>query len=223
MNFIEKLNEVVEQLKNDENIEIIQFEVFPPAVSEIEEVEAMLGYKLDSSITDFYRECGGVKLIWVDSTKNEEGYMSETADYFIENKEELQANKDNFFVLNSGDYYMPVDGAIIIPNIKYVFSEDWSGSISDEIDIINSFENSGLLKKSNVDESKFKIVPFDLYNEYDHVSFLLTGNENPYVAFSNDAFASFSESKLFTFAEYLDILLESKGSLEKRGELMRND
>lgn len=220
MNFIEELIESVEEYKTRKNIEIIQFKIFPPNEKEVEEVESVLKFPLDDGITEFYKSCGGIKLIWVDTTRDADGEMSETANYYIKNKNNLYESEDDCFVLNSGDYYMPPTGAIIIPNIKFVFQHNLGNLIDDVNNLIISHKEKGSLKRVSLDNSEFKIQPFDLFNEYEHVSFLTTGNSNPFLIYSTVAFASFSNSKLVTFYEYSKILVNFIGNLDLRRELM---
>ena len=64
MTFLPQFHQMIKHLE-EQGMFINHVWVNPPASEEdIAEVENTLGYKLDTSITSFFRECNGVQLLW---------------------------------------------------------------------------------------------------------------------------------------------------------------
>lgn len=213
MSFIAKLNQVVEDLKSNPDIEIIHYNVLPPNPDQIAEVEQKLGYSLHKSITDFYKECGGVSLFWVNKEINED------ADWFIKNKTKLPKINNAYFIKSGDIFPRRPDGSIIIPSMKEVFTYDWSSLIYDAEDTISEYKKA--IKAENADEEKFRIQVLDYFDDFNDAAFLLTGNSNPYIVLGDDNQACYTDSKLFTFAQYLDLLIKTKGHTANRVDAMK--
>jgi len=61
-----------------------------------------------------------------------------------------------------------------------------------------------------------EIVPFDYASAFFDFAFLLNGKPDPKLVRGEDNGASFSDSRLVSLPEYLEILIASKGSVEAR-------
>jgi hypothetical protein len=204
MNFITKLNSIVEELKSNPAFCVTHYAVLPPNMEAIEKVESSLGYKLDATITDFYKECGGVQLLW----------FHESNDGFKENQEGLPTTsplKD--FYIKGGDMVGSPDGAIWIPSIESVFLHDWSND-GLEFDM-DSFDES---ITNNYED--FKIQVFDWFSDFNDVAFLMNGTANPPMVLGDDHQATYNDSHLIDFNLYLELLLKSKGSCEMRADFL---
>lgn len=206
MSFITKLNAVVEELKNNPTIRVAHYAVLPPDLNAINRMEKLLGYKLDSSITDFYKECGGIQLLWLD--ENNDNFEN------LESKLPLKGNLDQWYI--KGEYlsFFP-EGSIWIPSIEAVFTTDWADLIFAEKDdfdssLTNEFDN-------------FKIHVFDWFSSFNDVAFLINGTSNPPLVLGDDNGATYSESHCIDFKFYLELLLKSKGSIEIRVDFLNKN
>lgn len=222
MSFISKLNTVVEHLKSNPAIHVAHYLVLPPDLDAIKEVEEKLGYSLDDSITDFYKECGGIQLLWLYKDNEEFDFKKE----HIENEVAYLTSKNQileFFTVFEGelslyhtsdviaDEIIP-DGVILIPPIKMTFLDQNYNGNSDEYGIdSDSFEQYGIFE--NVDE--IKIRRFDMFDVCVNTVFVLDGKPYPAMLTAYDKY-EFDSSAIIYFKEYLTLLLESAGN-KKRG------
>ena len=203
MSFVERLNKVVEELKANSEILVAHYQVLPPNVEAIENVENALGYKLDSSITDFYKECGGIQLLWLN--KDNEDY--DDLDLSFTSNEPL----DLWFIKGEEMRFYP-DGSIFIPSIEDVFLTDWAsnGLHSD----VNDFD-----EKITHNFEDFKIQVLDWFSSHTDFAFLLNGTSNPPLVMGEDNQATYTDSHLIDFSLYLEFLIKSRGSIEMREDL----
>lgn len=217
MSFITKLNNVVDELKNDPTIYVAHYQVLPPDLQAIAEVEEKLGYKLDESIINFYKECGGVQLLWL--FKNNENF--ETKKNYIEKELAVKALFD--FEMFAGDLGLShscevsadeiiTDGVILIPPIKISFLDQNYNDNSDEYGVDkDALESFNTFK--NIDN--IKIRRFDMFDICVNTAFILDGNPYPAMLTAYDKY-EYGESSIIYFKEYLTLLLESKGN-RRRG------
>jgi hypothetical protein len=207
MAFIEKLNAVVADLKSNSEIFVAHYQVLPADLGAIDRVEAALGYKLDASITNFYKECGGVQLLW----------LHESNDSFDNIKENFvsTAPLDDWYIKGEHINFFP-EGCIWIPSIEAVFLTNWEDNGMDfDIDdfdaaITNDFED-------------FKIQVLDWFSAFNDVAFLINGSANPPLVLGDDNQATYSESHYISFDLYLDLLLKSKGEKEARVDFLNKN
>lgn len=193
MSFTQQLNEVVDQLRSTPEIEVIHYAVLPPDAEAITEVEAELGYQLDSSITDFYKECGGVQLLWLNKKNESFDKIKAQIDGFKKPLDEF-----TYFGQN-----MPPDGCIMIPGIKTVFLKDPEVDVSED-----EFEDYEML----ADWENLVIQPFDMFGHSKDVAFVLNQNANPPLLLGSDNQACYTDSYVIYFKEYLELLLKVKGA-----------
>lgn len=193
MGFIEKLNEAVDQLRSTPEIDVIFYAVLPPDLGDIDEVEAELAYKLDSSITDFYNECGGIQLLWLNK-KNA---------LYDKPKEQIESFKKPLDAFTYFGQNMPPDGCIMIPDIKTVFLKHPEVNVSED-----EFEDYEML----TDWKNLVIQPFDLFGHSKDVAFILNNTSNPPMLLGSDNQACYTDSYVIYFEEYLALLLKTKGA-----------
>ena len=205
MGFIEKLNGMVEELMADSEIHIVHYQVVPAHLDAIIKVELQLGHKLDNAIINFYKECGGVQLLWVN--KNNTDYAK--AKKFVSEK----PLSDWYFKGENAEFN--VDGSIWIPSIETVFLFEWNDLINESCDdfdesIINDYEG-------------FRIQPFDWFSSFYDVAFILNGTPNPLLVLGNDHQASYHDSNFISFDLYFELLLKSKGAKTRVEVLETNE
>lgn len=223
MSFIAKLDALVKELNANPLIQVMHYCVFPPDLDAIMEVEEKIGYKLDPSISDFYKECGGVQLLWLHKENSDFNFKKE----HIENELVYLKSKNQLHELYSAfegelslyhtsdvvaDEIIP-DGVILIPSIKTSFLDQNYNSNSDEYgieaDVFNSF---GVFNNAK----ELKIRRFDMFDVTINIAFILDGNKNPFMLTAYDKY-EYGESSIIKFKEYLHLLIVSKGST-KRGK-----
>ncbi len=197
MNFISKLNKVVEELKSNPQIYVAHYKVFEPNIEAIERVEEELGYKLDDSITGFYKECGGIQLIWLD-----------------ENNESLEKVKEGLENENLNDWYFlgqnntfDSNGCIWIPSIESVFLTPFDEFDFDTEEFDESITNG-------FDDVKIKL--FDWFSSFNDVAFVLNGTSSPYLVMGDDNQATYYDSHFISLENYLNLLINTKGEKVKR-------
>ena len=199
MSFITKLNTIVEELKTNPNILVVHYEVSPPDEEAITNIEESLGYELDDAIKNFYKECSGIQLLWLD--KNNENFET------VKNELPLEGNFNEWYIKGENMSFFP-EGAIWIPSIEKVFTTDWSDLIFAEME---DFDSS-----ITHDYDDFKIQVFDWFSSFNDVAFLINGTSNPPLVLGDDNGATYSESHIIDFNLYLELLLKSKGKKETR-------
>jgi hypothetical protein len=208
MSFITKLNAVVETLKADPSILLAHYRILPPNPEAITKVEALLGYKLDSAITDFYKECGGIQLLW----------LHENNDHFDRLPGQLpldESELNDWYIKGEHMNFFP-EGSIWIPSIESVFTTDWTQNGLE----FDSAEFDEALTKNY---EGFKIQVFDWFSGFNDVAFLINGTSNPPLVLGDDNQAVYNESHVIDFNLYLELLLKSKGSIDTRvGFLNKN-
>jgi hypothetical protein len=199
MSFITKLNAVVEDLKNDPNIYVAHYDVLPADFQAITAVEQKLGYKLDSSITDFYKECGGVHLLWINKENSRFDDIKKQIDSF-----EKPLDKFTYF----GENIVP-DGSIMILPIETAF--------------LKPLEIEGLVDEDYFSDYEIfpdweilKVQPFDMYGHSVDVAFILNNTANPPILLGSDYQACYIDSFVIYFKDYLELLLKVKGARSRR-------
>lgn len=176
----------------------------PASENEILELETTLGYKLDNSIIDFFRECNGVQLIWTHPQNK-----------YFEDMKKVTNNKE--FVSYGINDNFNFDGSIMIEPFKDVFLQDWYDHIYFDFTIEDKRE---ILFANNItyiepDFSK-RIKPFDMYSIFNEHAFFLDGTSNPPVIMGDDYQACYTDSYLINFKDYLDFIIYFYGSVEAR-------
>ncbi|MNE32331.1 hypothetical protein D3C80_1259380 [compost metagenome] len=193
MSFTKKLNEAVEELKSNPEIYVAHYAVSPPDLEAITSVESELGYPLDDSITDFYKECGGIQLLWINKNN----------DSFDKIKKQIESFEKPLDAFTYFGQNMPPDGSIMIPSIETVFLKDPEVSVSE-----GEFEDYDMLS----DWENIVIQPFDLFGHSKDVAFILNKTSNPPMLLGSDNQACYTDSYVIYFKEYLDLLLKLKGA-----------
>jgi hypothetical protein len=200
VDFITKINKVVAELKQNPQIHVAHFQILPAQAESIAKVETALGYALDSSITDFYKACGGVQLLWVHED-NEQFYRVKAAPV-------SDTPLDDWYIKGEHINFNP-DGAIWIPNIDTVFLHDWTQEGLEAS--ADEFEDAVTLNYEG-----FKIQVLDWFAAFYDVAFLINGTSNPPLVLGEDNQACYTDSKTTTFEKYLKLIIKTKGDISNR-------
>lgn len=214
--FRDKFLSLVATLRSDDSIVVVAAEIVPPAPEEIAEVERALGYSLGASITEFYTACGGVKLIWTPVDPDEDGiWTAEQATRVF-----ADPSKCGPWLFKSGDHVGTPQGCIWIPSCKQVFGnlEEWSDLLGDQDEIFDDYR-----EQLGQPDAAERLAPFDYSSAFYDFAFLLNGKPDPKLVRGEDNGASFSDSRLVSLPEYLEILIASKGNVEARVDALANE
>ncbi len=206
MNFITELNQIVDALKADPAYYVAFYNVLLPDADAIGNVESRLGYSLDSSITEFYSQCGGIQLLWLNKGNE---------DFEKAKNNGLEKLDCNEWLIKGEHLPFNVDGAIWIPSIEKVFFTPWEdhGLEYDAED----FDSTVTLGYED-----FKIQVLDWFSSFYDVAFLINGENNPPLVLGEDNQACYTDSHIIHFEEYLQILLKTKGSIPERVKLLNS-
>jgi hypothetical protein len=207
MVFLQQFHYVIKHLEK-QGMFINHFWVNPPASEEdIAEVENTLGYKLDTSITSFFRECNGIQLLWTHPNNK----------YF--DKLNQFTNSKEFISYGITDDYR-FDGAILIEPIKETFLNDWYDHTYFDFTIENKEEI--IFAGTTYIEPDFskRIKPFDLFDSFWDVSFFLDGTANPPLILGVDYHADYLYSKKISFDNYLAFLLKTYAAVKARQDVL---
>jgi hypothetical protein len=223
MKFTEKLNKVVEELKSNPEIYVAHYQVLPADINAIDEVEKELGYKLDNSITDFYKECGGIQLFWL-SKSNEE--FETKKEYFRTELEKRPLFDFQLFYGGAGSLHdgnswddLITEGVILIPSIKTVFLDKNYIGDADEYADKADMERYGIFE--NI--SEIKVRKFEMFDLCVNIAFILDGKPNPAMLTAYDNY-EYGDSAIIDFSDYLELILKSKGSIKRgHGFLISSD
>ena len=211
--FRAKFSRMVDALRADPSIVVAIAELVPPEPAELAEAEAALGYSLGADITDFYTACGGIKLVWTAKDPDEDGIWTprEATKVFAD------PSKCGPWLFKSGDLVGAPQGCIWIPSCKQVFGslDEWASIVDGQDDIFDDYR-----KQLGKPDAAERLAPFDYSSSFYDFAFLLNGKPDPKLVRGEDNGASFSDSRLVSLPEYLDILIASKGSVEARCEAL---
>jgi hypothetical protein len=178
--------------------------VNPPQEHDIIEVEIELGYELDKSITDFYRECNGLQLLW----SHPENANLDKKIKFVGSKHFL----NGYSITDDFSF----DGAILIEPIKKVFLQDWYNHIYFDFTIADKREIIFANKTYIEPDFSQRIKPFDRYTLFNEHAFFLDGSPNPPVLMGDDYQACYTDSCLMNFSDYLEFILYHYASVQAR-------
>ena len=98
--YLSRFGEMLDYLRQFENIEILEYAFLAPKSEHIESIEKEIGQPLNNGVKKFYEQCGGLILWWVD-----------------------KRNKRYDKIIQSYQQDICVDGSILIFNLKNVYHQ----------------------------------------------------------------------------------------------------
>jgi hypothetical protein len=202
---------MVEALRSDASIYVAVAEIIAPDPSQIEAAEEKLGHRLGASLTEFYTFCGGIKLVWTHKEYVEDGiWEAEDAE-----SEMAALTSGKPWLFKSGDLTGDPAGCIWIPSCKQVFGggEEWSGLLDDQEDTFDYYRDQ---IGATANEATEQLLPFDYASSFYDFAFLMNGNPEPKLIRGEDSGACFTDSRVVSLSEYLDLLITSKGVVRTR-------
>lgn len=207
--FSDKFMHMVDGLRSDASIVVVAAELVPPQPGAVAEAERTLGYSLGASLTEFYTACNGVKLVWTPVEYEEDGQWEGTD----ATRAFMTPSKLGPWLFKSGDLTGAPKGCIWIPSCEQIFGKvhQFDDLISNQDEVFEDYREA--LGEPRGAEC---IAPFDYASSFYDFCFLLNGKPEPKLVRGEDHGACFDDSRLLSLAEYLEILIASKGSVEAR-------
>ena len=205
--FFTAISDMETKLKNDPDIELLTFHVFPP-VNETY-LETLEKYQLPETFLSFYKYTNGLQVRWI--SKKDEYYNPKIhhwkyGPFFDPNKIDV-----------STAYYDYYDGVINILPLETMFETSWKGTTWQDWNKDYTLKING--KELNGYEFLVSLRPFDLFSESNAVNLVLhekPGFKSMFMQ-SEDKFADFKCSKFLSFEEYMNHLFINNGLWNCRG------
>lgn len=196
---------LVEELKKNEDISVLNNHIFPPVSNgDFSAISDYLGKQLDKDIVDFYKETNGLQIRWI--YKNNPRYNPRL---HIEN--ELPFTYLD--VITEEFYY---DGCInILPLNEVFFDIDWNTVFVFDEDAGKSF--NFMHEDFDLMDLKKKLRPFDLFARNDCMSFF-TGSSIDFLpcVLQQSYYLDFNSSRVTDFTSYLSFVLENNLLVKSR-------
>jgi hypothetical protein len=196
---IEKIRLLKESLENDDEIDLINFNVFG-GISDSEAKYLQEKFNMPERITNFYRFTNGLQLRWM-YKKN------------ISEEQKLLPRDIPFDWMWPSEHYQHFDGLVNILPASLAFKKNWKDIIWFEFE--SEFEIYYKDKKITLIDFKKKIIPFDLYDKYFTVAFYTADNEYP-LLFGVDHNVEFLDYQEVSFEKYMDFIFEKRGEVKTR-------
>lgn len=199
--WLDRFSTMVDTLEKNPDIKITHLSVNSPIKNtEIERIEAELGFTLPLQLKNFYKQCNGVQLRWIS-----------TRDKYV-NKEEFERSMVTTWLstteMDNVMSYGNASGIIhILPLQEMLFTttETEEGKVQ-----------FGL---QEYDQSKFmeQLKTFDKYSSHEtmNIPFIRSNTAN-FVTFG-ESFFSYYPYPVFRFEDYLSFLILSYGLVKERG------
>ena len=205
--YLVRFRAMVDELRNDPEIQILQFEINPPAPEkELASLERSIGAPLAASLRSFYRAANGLQLRWIHRRHPSYGIK-------LLEKKKVIARADVF----AGDTIE--DGFVNLLPAHEVFDTDWKNHTwtSDMTDDDpEEFEGEAIPRLT----FRKALRLFDVYSFYNLVAFYVrAGVGDPPIVFGDDHGADWSDSQNAEhgrFEDYLETILAMRGLVDRR-------
>ncbi|MGH1336667.1 MAG: hypothetical protein ACRBFS_11110 [Aureispira sp.] len=204
--YIDRFKQMVEAIREEENIQIVSYYFHPEATEdEILEVTVDLDFFLEEDIVLFYKEMNGFQLRWI---------YKDNPDFDPAIHVEEEAPFDAFEPFEK--WYLPYDGYINLFPINYITdSAEWETVIWSEED--REYQESFMNQDSSLYDVLKNMRPFDLFSRSICMSFFIEKEpEQLKVLMLGDELLDPKYSRITFFSPYIDLLLATKGQVEKR-------
>lgn len=208
-NYLNEFNAMVEEIKNHQELVLLNTHVCPPVTqAEIDEVQEELGFQLEPSILDFYKQANGLSLRWIH--KENPNYEPEEYTY----SDKFMSHFD--VIDNNGEE----DGCIcILPLKKMLVGINWKDHLYFDDDDEDKKEFMG--KSYDSLEFDRSLRPFDYFNFYNMAAFFIKEKTAPLpVIMGDDHGACFDDSLITSFQSYMNFVLAHYGATAPRKETL---
>jgi hypothetical protein len=210
--FVDALETKVLELMDLSDVEVLEFEVYPPREDHLVEVERLLKHPLPESVRVFYSRCSGLTLRWAHRERASRAYVER----FDFGQNPKRFKRDSSYLDDQGE-----DGRILLRSLGEIFLSDerFAGLIEDDILLAPGHEGEVTLAGATYPRDAFyrQLRVFDAYSSEGGAAFFLGDPSLPVVQGSNSA-ASYEDGHVTDFESYLELLLASRGLKTARWE-----
>lgn len=204
--YIERFKSMVDGIKADPLLEVMEFNVNQPATKEVLTAAAeKLGAFLAQPIRDFYVEANGMKLHW-----------RIKQDLPAKKVEEISEKYDDYWIELPEDEDIPFAQIYLLPLEDCLLHRTWPQFVTEKEDEKFVFEG----KTYSFNDFGRQLKPFDLFSTYYCMSFFLEeGVGNPKALLLSDHYIEWDNSRITDFGSYMEMLLATRGIVRARKEV----
>jgi SMI1 / KNR4 family (SUKH-1) len=204
--YVERVRAMVDDLRTYPFVEVVRFEVFPPATADaLAQVEEAIGARLAPALREFYGEANGLVLRW-----------RIRQDLSDAERARLEDLSDDYEIGNPDTDENPFAHINLIPIHESIVTRHWTEI---DIDVGKATVEFGGETHEHA-EFRNRLKPFDLFSLYDCMAFLIErGQGNPKVLLLSDYYIEWDNSRITDFASYLEMLLATRGIVECRDRI----
>ncbi|EAY24041.1 SMI1/KNR4 family protein [Microscilla marina] len=205
MNYTSDLEKIKQEIDRHPLLEVITYEVAPPASKEqIKSIEQKYNIVLDQGLKDFYEQANGCCLHWQLIELSEDEYDAKVYDKFGDYEPDLEDDEENPFA------------QIKINSLEDCFLKD-SFSYDDSHDYIFQFKGNEYIEH----EFSKKLKILDEYSTFSSIAYLCdTEFESAPLVMLSSHYSNWWNSRLTDFATYWKILMQSRGIIEIRNDIL---
>jgi hypothetical protein len=192
-NYLERFKRMVEELRGHPDVILTRFLIFPPASEHlITRVDRHLGMELHESIKSFYRQTNGLQLQWM---HRKDPKFDPYRHYALS---EVPLTIQD--ILQDDGHHTACVNILPMPDV-FLNEDMWEG----------------LVWFDPQDEERKQIHPFDLFNFYYDMAFILGDQDpDPTVTLGTDHLASHDDGFDTRFETYMEFILLQKGWVDAR-------
>lgn len=206
MELIEQVKIIVKSLKSDDNIQLIIYHLQEGLTKENWNKDDRIFTK---ATNQFYSQINGLQLIWIRKDNP-----------FYDEKIHKERNQPFPWLEMWKDDY-PYDGAIMILPLEFSFTHNWENITWYEME--RQYKTTYLGTQMSMLDFKKQIIPFDVFSKYYSVSYFLGDPDDSFtLLLGQDNGADYTSCKRFSFEQYIDLLITTKGDVKKRVEAMES-
>lgn len=203
--YLDRFKVMVDEMMAEPRVRVTNFWVGEAVTDdEIARVEKHLGYSLDASILDFYRQANGLQFRWLDTASPNyvEGRDDQT---HAEPVGYLQGDNDEADgVVN----ILPLGECFVDRSYEEMLYFDW---MNDDDKTEFAGKEYGQLEFAKA------LRPVDPFSFYNSMGFFLgSGSSNPPLIMGDDHDACWTDSYVTDFRSYLELILQHRGNVQIR-------
>lgn len=190
--YLLRFGEILDELRNSEWIDLLEFSFHAPQLEDIIKIEQQIKKPLHPNTRIFYEQCNGITLRWLD--KRNEHY--EMLKYNNQNNED-------------------VDGCINIKGIDDIYNKNALDSYGSTQDLMDK-----TLDSEEIAATYHLFDGFSSFN--DIMAYTGEGYEdNPLLIMGDDHQACYTDARLLDLPSYLELVFYCGGAVEGRRKFLK--
>ncbi len=190
--WLERFYEMAAELQEHPRAAVTNLWVGEPVTDEeIESIEEELGFDLDDTIKEFYRQCNGLQFRWMDRG----------SEHFNKNNYKGVSEDREIHGLR-GDWDEAIGSIDIFPIRKALLGEE---------------DEYGMFEDYDDDEFDWPLHPFDVFGAFGSAGLLLDEDSpRSFVRIGSDHDTDFDDSDEIELSDYLEFILRHRGMIDPR-------